>query len=83
MRIHVLATIILSCMLAATVSRADETHQPDGTSQAAVTAVCETKTAGEQQTGSTYQKQAIERDDAHDQQDDPGSAYMNQVELRS
>jgi hypothetical protein len=71
MRIYVLATIILSCMLAATASRADENDQPDVTSQAAVT--CDTNTADGQQTGN----------DAHNQQDDPGSAYMNQVELRS
>jgi|SRR5581483_9056972 len=85
MRIKVFATIILSCMLAATVSRADVTGQPDGSSSQP-NASCETTTADGQERSSADKKQDgnDRTDDAgQDEQDDPGSSYMNQVELRS
>ena len=85
MRIQFLATIIFSCMLAATVSRADVNGQPDASSSQP-NAACDTTTADRQRTSSADKKQAGTdgKDRARqDAQDDPGSAYMNQVEMRS
>jgi hypothetical protein len=90
MRIRVLATIILSCMLAATVAHAAENHPPAAATAQAGSTGCETTgSAVDQQQASSSKrksrsnKQKVQRDEPENQQDDPGAAFMNQVELRS